>query len=129
MDTNRLSILIRKPIDTVFSFSLASENVPKWIESIRKEIPSERPVGLGTTLRNISIGNKSAWDEYEIVEFDPPKSFTLKHLNGDYFVKYTFSETPGGTEFEYLEWSESGLNNRLEMGALEKLKELLESSQ
>ena len=127
MDTNKLSILIRKPIDEVFSFSLESDNVPKWIKSIRIEIPSERPVRLGTKLRNIGIDKKSAWDEYEIIEFDPPKSFTLKLLNGDYFVKYTFSETPSGTEFEYLEWSESGLNNRFEMEALEKLKELLES--
>lgn len=96
--------------------------MPKWIKSVREEIPSERPVKLGTKLRNIGVDKDAEWNEYEIIEFDPPKSFTLKQLNGDYFVKYTFNEVTGGTEFEYLEWSKSGLDGRLEMQALEKLK-------
>lgn len=126
MDKNRLSILIRKPIDEVFSFSLESDNVPKWINGIHEEIPSERPVKIGTKLRNIGVDKDSDWNEYEIIEFDPPKSFTLKQLNGDYSVRYTFSKTVGGTNFEYFEWSESGLSDWFEMEALEKLKELIE---
>ena len=127
MDKNILSIIIRKPIDKVFSFALESDNVPKWINGIREEIPSERPVKKGTKLRNIGVDKDAEWSEYEMIEFNPPKSFTLQQLNGDYFVKYSFNEVDGGTEFEYLEWSESGLGGRLEMEALEKLKELIES--
>lgn len=96
--------------------------MPKWIKSVREEIPSERPVKLGTKLCNIGVDKDAEWNEYEIIEFDPLKSFTLKQLNGDYFVKYTFNEVTGGTEFEYLEWSKSGLDGRLEMQALGKLK-------
>ncbi len=27
-----------------------------------------------------------------MIDFQPPKTFTLKRLNGDYFVKYTCTE-------------------------------------
>ena len=127
MEKNRLTITINKPIEEVFYYSLESDNVPKWIKSVREEIPSERPVKIGTRLRNIGVEPDAQWNEYKIVKFTPPHSFTLKQLNGDYFVKYTCKETPEGTDFEYLEWSESGLDGRLEMSTLEKLKELIES--
>ena len=61
-----------------------------------------------------------------MIDFKPPKTFTLKRLNGDYFVRYTFTEKNGGTEFEYFEWAEKELDGLMEMEALEKLKILIE---
>lgn len=62
-----------------------------------------------------------------MIDFQPPRTFTLKRLNGDYFVKYTCTEKDNGTEFEYFEWAEYGeLDGLMEMSAFELLKELIE---
>lgn len=126
MKDNKLTIFIDKPINEVFEYSLESNNVPKWITSIKEEIPSERPVKLGTKLKNIGV-NSDVWNEYEVIDFQPPKTFTLKRLKGDYFVRYTCIEKDNGTEFEYYEWAEKGnLDDLMGMEALEILKKLIE---
>lgn len=125
MKENKLTIFINKPIKDVFEYSLESNNVPKWIDSVKEEIPLERPVKLGTKLKNIGVGS-NIWNEYEMIDFQPPITFTLKRLNGDYFVRYTCIEKNGGTEFEYFEWAQNELDGLMEMEALEKLKKLLE---
>lgn len=126
MKENKLTIFINKPVKEVFEYSLESNNVPKWINSIKEEIPEERPVKLGTKLINIGVDSQE-WNKYEVIDFQPPRTFTLKRLNGDYFVKYTCTEKDNGTEFEYFEWAEYGeLDGLMEMSALELLKELIE---
>ena len=126
MKENKLTIFINKPVKKVFQYSLESNNVPKWITSIKKEIPSERPVKVGTKLKNIGV-NSDSWNFYEVINFEQDKAFTLKRLNGDYFVKYTCNEKDGGTDFEYFEWAENELDGLMEMSALELLKELIEN--
>ena len=126
MKENRLTIYIDKPIEEVFIYSLESDNVPKWINSIEKEIPLERPVKLGTILKNKGI-NSNEWNEYEVIEFLPPKTFTLRKLNDDYFVKYTCSKEGNGTNFEYYEWAvNKNLDDIMGIDALEILKKLIE---
>lgn len=126
MKENKLTIFINKPVKEVFEYSLESNNVPKWIISIKEEIPSERPVKLGTKLKNIGV-NSASWNQYEMIDFQPPKTFTLKRLNGDYYVRYTCIEKDGGTDFEYFEWAENGdLDGLMEIDALELLKKLIE---
>ena len=126
MKENKLSIFIDKPVDEVFEYSLESDNVPNWITSIKCEIPSERPVKLGTQLRNISAGSDT-WNVYEMIDFKPPKTFTLKLLNGDYFVRYTCIPNGTGTDFEYYEWAENGqLDDPMGMDALVLLKNQIE---
>lgn len=126
MKENKLTIFINKPVKEVFEYSLESNNVPKWINSIKEEIPEERPVKLGTKLINIGVDSQE-WNKYEVIDFQPPRTFTLKRLNGDYFVKYTCTEKDNGTEFEYFEWAEYGeLDGLMEMSAFELLKELIE---
>lgn len=126
MKENRLTIYIDKPIEDVFMYSLESDNVPKWINSIEIEIPLERPVKLGTILKNKGI-NSNEWNEYEVIEFLPPKTFTLRKLNDDYFVKYTCSKEGNGTNFEYYEWAvNKNLDDIMGIDALEILKKLIE---
>lgn len=126
MKENKLKIFINKPVKEVFEYSLESNNVPKWIKSIKVEIPEERPVKLGTKLKNIGF-NSNEWNSYEMIAFDFPNTFTLKRLNGDYFVRYTCREKDNGTEFEYFEWAEKGdLDGLMEMSALKLLKKLVE---
>lgn len=126
MKENKLNIFINKSVSEVFEYSLESDNVPKWIKSIKEEIPSERPVKLGTRLKNRGV-NSETWNEYELIEFLPPETFTLKKINGDYFVKYTCSKKDNGTDFEYYEWAENNeLDEPMEIDDLKKLKELIE---
>ena len=126
MKENKLTIFINKPVSEVFAYSLESNNVPKQITSIKEELPSERPVKVGTKLKNIGI-NSSTWNYYEVNDFEQNKTFTLKRLNGDYFVKYTCTSKDNRTEFEYLEWATNGdLDDLMEMSALELLKKLIE---
>ena len=126
MKENKLTIFINNPVKEVFEYSLEPNNVRKWINSIKEEIPEERPVKLGTKLRNIGVDSEE-WNKYEMIDFQPPRTFTLKRLNGDYFVKYTCTEKDNGTEFEYFEWAEYGeLDGLMEISALELLKELIE---
>ena len=126
---NRLTIQINENIEKVFKYSLESDNVPKFITSVRKEFPSDRPVKLGTHLRNVWVGS-TVWDTYEVIEFLPPKTFTLKKLNSDYYVKYTCTENENWTEFEYYEWSENGyLEDPMDQEALERLKQLIEGQE
>ena len=61
-------------------------------------VGSERPVKVRTRLKNIGI-NSSTWNYYEVIDFEQNKTFTLKRLNGDYFVKYTCTPKYNGTEF------------------------------
>ncbi len=127
MKENKLKIFINKPVQEVFKYSLESDNVSKWIVSIKEEMPSERPVKVGTKLKNIGV-NSSTWNYYEVIDYKEGKTFTLKRLNGDYFVKYTCTEKNNGTDFEYFEWAENGdLDDLMEMSALELLKKLIEN--
>lgn len=127
MKENKLNIFINKPVKEVFEYSLESNNVYKWITSIKEEIPSERPVKVGTKLKNIGV-NSSIWNYYQVIDFVQDKTFTLQRLYGDYFVKYTCTEKDNGTDFEYFEWAENGdLADLMEMSALELLKELIEN--
>ncbi len=127
MKENKLNIFINKSVKEVFEYSLESNNVSKWITSIKEEIPLERPVRKGTKLKNIGI-NSEVWNFYEVIHFQEPKTFTLKKLNGDYFVRYTCTEKDGGTDFEYFEWAENGeLEDLMEIAALKLLKENIEN--
>lgn len=126
MKENKLTIFINRPVKKVFEYSLESDNVPKWITSIKEEIPEERPIKVGTKLKNIGI-NSNSWNFYEVIDFEQDKTFTLKRLNGDYFVRYTCTKKDGGTDFEYFEWAENELDGLMEISALELLKELIEN--
>ncbi len=96
MKENKLTIFINKPVEKVFEYSLESNNVPKWITSIKEEIPEERPVKLGTKLRNVGV-NSTEWNKYEMIEFE---------------------------YFEWAE--KGDLDGLMEISALEILKELIE---
>ncbi len=123
--SHKLKIFINRPTDEVFAYALSSENVPKWIKSIKEEIPSELPVKLGTKLKNRSF-DSGEYNYYEVIDFKNGETFTLKRLNGDYHVRYTVRAKDDGTEFEYYEWTEKDALDPLDQSALVLLKKHLE---
>ncbi len=52
MKNKKIKILINKPEDEVFSFTLNLENTPLWIDSIVKEVASDKEPRLGTVYKN-----------------------------------------------------------------------------
>ncbi len=127
MKDKRLKIINNQPSDVVFNFTLDPKNTPKWIDGIEQEITSEWPVKIGSIYRN--QGSNGDWNEYELVDVEKDKTFTLSQKNGDYSVRYTFdSQKDNSTEFEYYEWVDTGeLDDTVSQKTLEKLKEVIES--
>ena len=126
MKENRISIRIELPVSRVFDFTTNPENTPKWIGSIVEEKTNEWPVRVGTIYRN---RNKDGmWTEYELVEFERNKSFTMKQRDGDYSVRYIFTDLGNGsTELTYFEWVEKGdLKDPFTEITLKNLKSVME---
>lgn len=125
MKSLKLNIHIDKSCDKCFNYTLDSKNTPKYFNSMKKEISSEIPPKLGTILKNTYDGIN--YDIYEIVEYENGKTFTLSNNESTYHVKYTFTPSNNGTDFEYYEWVEVGqLDNPTTYEVLERLKESIE---
>lgn len=123
-----LSIVIKKPIEEVFSYAIDSNNISKWYPSIKEEIPSEIPVKNGTIIKNRGE-DLSKWNYYVVRDFIENKTFTLNQNGTSYHVKYTFSSVEDGTLFEYFEWVDIGeLEDPSSMENLISLKKNLEKN-
>jgi uncharacterized protein YndB with AHSA1/START domain len=122
----KLTILINKPTEQVFEFTLNPNNTPKWIDGITREEASPLPVQLGTIYRNTSDGK--TWAMYEITALEPGVRFVMSRKESGYHVRYTFSPVDEGTQLEYFEWTLEGeLDNPFSMEPLLKLKQIMES--
>lgn len=128
MQNNVLSIVIRKPLLEIFNYTLNPENTPLWVDSIAHEEIDAPVPQLGTHYRNQSIGGQ--WNEYEVTEFVPEKTFTFTQLDSSYRVRYDFDIVSDGmAKLTYTEWMEVGdLESPFDILPLEKLKSLLEST-
>jgi len=124
MKENKLVIVINRPVEEIFEFTLNPKNTHLWIPSIKKEVSDEYPPKIGTIYKNVGIDGK--WNYYSIIEFEENKTFTLKGNN--YFVRYTFKKLGNNkTELIYYEWVESGeIESPFTEDILLNLKELIE---
>lgn len=126
MQSNRLIAIINKPIEFVFEFTTNPKNTHLWVPSIEEEIATDNHPKLNTKYKN--RGKNSEWDYYEVVEFEENKLFTLKSLNGNYTVQYSYKGlSDDQTEMEYFEWVEEGnLDEPFTESILMKLKSVIE---
>jgi len=107
MNENKLSIVIRRPIQEVFEFTTNPKNTHLWIPSIDEEIAEEYPPKIGTIYKNHRTD--SNWNIYKVVEFEPNKLFMLTEKNGNYSVRYIYREIDENTtELTYFELVEEG---------------------
>ena len=127
MKENKIIVVINKPIEEVFEFTINPKSTPLWISSIQEEIAEEYPPKIGTQYKNRGEGNN--WDFYKVWEFEKDKLFLLSNLEEDYFVKYTYKKiNKNRTEMEYFEWVSSGeLKKPFTEDVLERLKLVLEN--
>jgi len=129
MKTNELSIIINKPVDEVFRFTINPDNTAKWIDGMIKEEIDKKPIRVGTIYKNTNDGIN--WNIYEVMEFESNKLFTLKSKNSSYGVRYSYKSLGDNkTELIYSEWNDAGLSNAnaFDQSVLEKLKNIIEST-
>ena len=121
------TIIINKPIEEVFTFTINPQNTPKWIDGIAIEETNEWPVKLGTIYRN---QNKNGdWSEFEVTLFEPNKMFTMRKNDGGE-VRYSFKALgEDKTELTYFyEWTgKYELKESLLIEILGKLKKVIEA--
>ena len=127
MKKNKLKILIRKPIQEVFKFTINPKNTPKWIEGIVSEKTSEWPIKIGTIYRNKN--NQGQWSKYSTAALKENELFELISKDKNYHVRYTYKLIGGNlTEMEYSEWVDNGeIEDPFTQDILEKLKEEIEN--
>jgi len=127
MKEKKITIIINKPIEEVFGFTLNPKNTPLWISSIKEEVTNEFPPKIGTLYKN--RGDGPDWTIYKVTEFEQNKSFTLTKQDGNYSVRYTFKHIDDNTtEIEYFEWVNEGeLEEPFTKEILEKLKSVMEN--
>ncbi len=133
------TILIRCPVEKVFSFVADFENVPKWnyyVVSVRKL--SEGPIGEGTVYHQI---RKSDQQDFRVGEYQPNATIAVETTPGSQLQferRFVFEPVEGGTKLVDTWKLDLGRNPLIQrLGAfkvksavaanLEKLKELLET--
>lgn len=126
MKDKKLTIVINKPLQEVFDFTLDPANTSKWVGSIVQEMRNETPTKLGTVYKNQN--NKGEWSEYELTEFEQNKVFVMSQKSGSYHVKYTFTPlSENQTELEYYEYVDNGeIAEPFTQDVLQKLKVVME---
>ena len=129
MKENKITIIINKPIEEVFEFTINPKNTPLWIHSIAEEVSEEYPPKINTRYKN--RGKDSDWNVYKVVEFRKNKIFTLTELDGNYSVKYTYNRLgENKTEMTYFEWVKKGeIQNPFTQKIIDKLKSAIENKQ
>lgn len=127
MKENKITVIINKPIEEVFEFTINPKNTHLWINSIEEEVSDEYPPKINTQYKN--RGKNSDWNVYKVVEFKKNKIFTLTELDENYSVKYTYNKLgENKTEMTYFEWVKKGeIQNPFTQEILNKLKSAIEN--
>jgi len=68
MKENTRRIVINKPIDEVFEFSIKPENSSKWWDCIAEERAGEWPPKIGTIYETRGDLNSDDWNRYHAVQ-------------------------------------------------------------
>jgi hypothetical protein len=94
------TVLIQRPVQDVFAFLAAFENVPRWnyaIVETTKVTPG--PVGVGTAYRQIRSAPRRSEEQFEVTVFEPPSQLEIQGQIGPFQARigYLLEPTGGGT--------------------------------
>ena len=106
------SILIDRPMQEVFDVINDPAKQPLWQSTLESaEWTSNGPVGVGSIMKSESkfLGRKIE-TELQVTAYDPPRTVSLKGLNGPYPLEITNALEPQGegTLLTYTGWAEFG---------------------
>lgn len=105
MKTITQSIVISRPVEEVFAFTIDPANTPKWVDSVIEECTKEWPVKLGTVYRSKSRSGE--WSELTLTVFEPNKAFVMRMTDGSE-VRYAFTKIDAAsTQLDYV-WASNG---------------------
>ncbi|MFQ5794785.1 MAG: SRPBCC family protein [Candidatus Bipolaricaulia bacterium] len=102
VEGEELSVVINRPVEEVFAFLAAPENVPRWqLGILENEQTSEGPIGVGTTYQMVSqfLGRRIE-STFEVTEYEPNRTVSLKTTSGpgQLEASWTFEAIEGGTK-------------------------------
>jgi hypothetical protein len=98
------SLIIEKPLLSVWNTVINMDNMPKWARGVEKILSIEPPgeIKLGTKVVDIGLGLKKRWPETFWVDiYEPYKKigFKWKGSYGTAYVRYGFEDIGEMTKF------------------------------
>lgn len=94
-------VVIKRPVEDVFSFVAHGENGSMWNSAVRQmRKTSEGPVGIGTEYwmsRQLPQGRVE--NTVQVVEYEPNKRYSIRVTSGPtpFLYRYEFEPQGGGT--------------------------------
>ena len=97
------SVVIERPIDEVFELATCLRRCVIWRSALLTSTKtSDGPVGVGTTFdQDVRMLGKTRTNTAVITEYEPPRRFVYRHVNGlsDYQARFLFEPVGNGTRF------------------------------
>ena len=92
------SVVVRQPIEEVFSVVTDPRNDPKLIPHVRR-VELLDPLGVGVKYREeLEIGRRRRWVEFEVVDYRPPSIYAAVCRRPAGVGGYRLSSSPSGCE-------------------------------
>ena len=92
------SVVIRQPVETVFTFLSDVTNIPRWNSVITEsKLTSEGPVQVGATFYQVAnfLGRRIQ-TELRVTEYEPNKVFAFKSISGPFPIMVKLTLEPVG---------------------------------
>ena len=100
------SVTINRPLEQVFSYVTDIEKGSEWQTGVLEaESPSEGPVGIGSTTREVrQFMGRRMESTFEVTEYEPNSAFGFKSTSGPIPMKgrQTFETVEGGTKVTFV---------------------------
>ncbi|MFC1932297.1 SRPBCC family protein [Chloroflexota bacterium] len=116
-----VSVIIKRPVEEVFSFVNDPTNETLWSSGLVESSQiSDGPIGVGTKMREVNrILGKRIENTYEITEYEPNRRYSCKSISGPFPWQgsFTFESVEGGTKVT--------MSSGFEVGSFFKLAEPL----
>jgi uncharacterized protein YndB with AHSA1/START domain len=101
MEAFENTVTIERPVEEVFAFLAAFENIPTWNYAIEETIKtSPGPVGEGATYRQTRAIPSRSEEGFEVTAFEPIDRLEIQGEIGPFRTRASYSLRPvaGGTK-------------------------------
>jgi uncharacterized protein YndB with AHSA1/START domain len=113
---------IVRPVDEVFAYLTDIPRIPEW-QASAEEATLDGELGEGAKIREVrSLMGRRATSTLEITEYDPPKRFSLRAVEGpiSYAVEHALEAVDGGTRVTFTGRGETKRVPRLMLGTVRR---------
>ena len=116
------TLQIARPVDEVFAYLTDIERIPEW-QASAEEVSLEGELAEGSRIREVrSMMGRRATSTMEVTEYDPPKRFSLRTVEGPitYTVEHALESVNGGTRVTFTGRGETNRVPRLMLGTVRR---------